>query len=241
MFVVDLKYLKKVGLYYDEELGIIRIRKSSSSFRYPTLSCKLRDEGDFGKDEIASNLVFTLSYFVSDDFNKQQIEFTIDEWQQFGMNGELFKGLKNSRFFDFFSITNTLVMNVYKSRLKGRKAWKRRNFKLPFKVSSVRDAFGVGGGRNDISSTCSFDYVKTVERIVELDKLMNLCVHKACRDFSYAPFDVYFDCYKKKLKLERKMKEEIGDFEKISIPSARINRDKVFKEFAERMLIIHAR
>jgi hypothetical protein len=60
---------------------------------------------------------------------------------------------------------------------------------------------------------------------------MNLCVHKACRDFSYAPFDVYFDCYKKKLKLEKMMS---GD--DVSLVHHRTNRDKVFKEFAKQVV-----
>ena len=228
MFVVDLKYLKKVGLYYDESVDFIRIRKNS--FRYPTLSCKL-GEDDGGKDEIASNLVFTLSYFISDDYSKQQIEFTIEDWQQFGKEGEVFKNLKASHFFEYFSITNTLVMNVYKSRLKGRKAWKKRNWALPFRNSSVRNAFGVGE-RNNVSLVRSVDYVKSVEQIIELDEVMKLCIVKASQDFSYASFDVYFDCYKKKIKLTKKIEND--SLERLE----RVVRDKVFKEFAKQVLFL---
>ena len=230
MFVVDLKYLKKVGLYYDESVDFIRIRKNS--FRYPTLSCKLEEkEVDGGKDEIASNLVFTLSYFISDDYSKQQIEFTIEDWQQFGKEGEVFKNLKASHFFEYFSITNTLVMNVYKSWLKGRKAWKKRNWALPFRNSSVRNAFGVGE-RNNVSLVRSVDYVKSVEQIIELDEVMKLCIVKASQDFSYASFDVYFDCYKKKIKLTKKIEND--SLERLE----RVVRDKVFKEFAKQVLFL---
>jgi hypothetical protein len=232
MFVVDLKYLKKVGLYYDESADFMRVRKNS--FRYPTLSCKLREEDeDEDGNQIGNNLIFVLSYFISDDFAKQQIEFTIEDWQQFGMDCELFKNLRKNDFFHFFSITNTLVMNVYKSRLKGRKAWKKRNWALPFRNSSVREAFGVGeraNERNNVSLVRSVDYVKSVEQIVELDNVMNLCVHKAAQDFSYAPFDVYFDCYKKKIKLTKKIEDD--SLERLE----RVARDKVFKEFAKQVL-----
>lgn len=225
MFVVDLKYLKKVGLYYDESVDFIRIRKNS--FRYPTLSCKQDDEGE--------GFILVLSYFVSDDFNKQQIEFTIDEWQQFGMDMKKFETLKKSEFLRYFSITNTLVMNVYKSRLKGRKAWKKRNWQLPFRNAQVREAFGVEGGRktnNDVGFS-SIDNVALVEKIVECDEVMKNCVIKAARDFSYMPFDLYFEFYKKKLSLSKKIDSSISDKRKV-----RTNRDKVFKEFAKQVVAL---
>lgn len=233
---VAVDYLKKVGVKSDGSV-------SSSNYRFPTISCKLRNEG--GKNEIASNLVFTLSYFISDDFSKQSLEFTFQDWYNWkkGNNeietfSSVVRNIKRNLGFDFFqyfSITETLLTRIYQSRLKGRKAWKKRNFRLPLKKSAVLKAFGVEtNGRNAVSSVQSPDLVKVVENIVELDKLMNLCVHKACRDFSYAPFDVYFDCYKKKLKLER----IIGETETIVSVASRINRDKVFKEFAKQVVLL---
>lgn len=230
---VAVDYLKKVGVKSDGSV-------SSSNYRFPTISCKLRDDG--GKNEIASNLVFTLSYFISDDFSKQSLEFTFQDWYNWkkGNNEiETFSSVVNCikrnlgfDFFQYFSITETLLTRIYQSRLKGRKAWKKRNFRLPLKKSAVLKAFGV----EKTSGTCSFaqspDLVKVVENIVELDEVMHKCVLRAARDFSYAPFDVYFDCYKKKLKLER----IIGGTETIVSVASRINRDKVFKEFAKQVV-----
>ena len=218
MFVVDLDYLEKVGLYYDEEKDFMRVRKNS--FRYPTLSCRMSDEGE--------GFVLVLSYFVSDDFNKQQIEFSLQDWQEFGKDCEVFKVLKTSEFLRYFSITNTLVMNVYKSRLKGRKAWKKRNWALPFRNAQVREVFGIERMLKEVAGASSLNVVKIVEEIVELDKIMNNCIHKSAKDFSYMPFDLYYDCYKKKLSLQKK----IEGTEK----NGRTNRDKVFKEFAKQVV-----
>lgn len=240
---VAVDYLKKVGVKSDGSV-------SSSNYRFPSISCKLRDEGE--NENADGNLIFSLSYFISDDFSKQSLEFTFQDWYNWkkGNNenetfSSVVRNIKRNLGFDFFqyfSITETLLTRIYQSRLKGRKAWKKRNFRLPLKKSAVLKAFGVEKVNEKTSETCSFtrspDLVKVVENIVELDKLMNLCVHKACRDFSYAPFDVYFDCYKKKLKLERIMNEGNADFEKISIPSTRTNRDKVFKEFAKQVVLL---
>lgn len=239
---VAVDYLKKVGVKSD---GTI----SSSNYRFPTISCKLRDEGEIEKStgcRVSDNLIFSLSYFISDDFSKQSLEFTFQDWYNWKRGEEIenevsvssFDSIKRNLGFDFFqyfSITETLLTRIYQSRLKGRKAWKKRNFRLSLKKSAVLKAFGVEtNGRNAVSSVQSPDLVKVVENIVELDKLMNLCVHKAAQDFSYAPFDVYFDCYKKKLKLER----IIGGTETIVSVASRINRDKVFKEFAKQVVLL---
>ena len=237
MFYVDLDYLKKVGLYFDENFGTIRVRKSS--YRYPTLSCRLEDDGN-NENNIASNLVFVLSYFISDDYNKQQIEFTLSDWQQFGKDCEVFKVLKTSQFFRYFSVTNDLVMNVYKSRLKGRKAWKKRNWKLPFRNAKVLEAFGITKELRSVTNANSFDAVKIVEDIVELDEIMKQCIAKAAKDFSYMPFDLFFDCYKKKLALQKKIGRAKGTDETetgVFVPS-RTNRDKVFKEFAKQVVLL---
>ena len=217
MFYVDLDYLKKVGLYYDGTLKKVSVRKSS--YRYPTLSCRL--DGD--------ELVFVLSYFISDDYNKQQIEFTLADWQEFGKEGEKLETLRKSRFFDYFTITNSLVLEVYKSRLKGRKAWKKRVWSLPFRESKVLEAFGIEKMRKEVAGASSS---LNIEKISELDEIMKRCIAKAAKDFSYMPFDVYFDCYKKKLALLRKVEGN-----EVSLP-LRTNRDKVFKEFAKQVVLL---
>lgn len=234
---VAVDYLKKVGVKSDGSV-------SSSNYRFPSISCKLRDEDD--GNQIGNNLIFVLSYFISDDFSKQSLEFTFQDWYNWKRKEDEEVGTSSfdniSRnlgfdFFQYFSITETLLTRIYQSRLKGRKAWKKRNFRLPLKKSAVLKAFGVERVSSErIDGGRPLDYVKTVENIVELDEVMHKCVLRASQDFSYAPFDVYFDCYKKKLKLERIMNEGNADFEKISIPSTRTNRDKVFKEFAKQVL-----
>ena len=246
---VAVDYLKKVGVKSDGSV-------SSSNYRFPSISCKLRDEDDGENENADGNLIFSLSYFISDDFSKQSLEFTFQDWYNWkrkedeevgtSVSSSSFDNISRNLGFDFFqyfSITETLLTRIYQSRLKGRKAWKKRNFRLPLKKSAVLKAFGVERVSSErIDGGHSFssppDLVKVVENIVELDKLMKLCIAKASQDFSYAPFDVYFDCYKKKLKLERIMNEGNADFEKISIPSTRTNRDKVFKEFAKQVVLL---
>lgn len=236
---VAVDYLKKVGVKSDGSV-------SSSNYRFPSISCKLRDEGE--NENADSNLIFSLSYFISDDFSKQSLEFTFQDWYNWkkGNNeietfSSVVRNIKRNLGFDFFqyfSITETLLTRIYQSRLKGRKAWKKRNFRLPLKKSAVLKAFGVERIDGGHSFSSPPDLVKVVENIVELDEVMHKCVLRAAQDFSYAPFDVYFDCYKKKLKLERIMNEGNADFEKISIPSTRTNRDKVFKEFAKQVVLL---
>ena len=245
---VAVDYLKKVGVKSDGSV-------SSSNYRFPSISCKLRDEDDGGKNEIASNLVFTLSYFISDDFSKQSLEFTFQDWYNWKRGEEIenevsvssFDTIKRNLGFDFFqyfSITETLLTRIYQSRLKGRKAWKKRNFRLPLKKSAALKAFGVERVSSErIDGGHSFssppDLVMVVENIVELDEVMHKCVLRAARDFSYAPFDVYFDCYKKKLKLEKMMSEKgTNERNDISLVRHRINRDKVFKEFAKQVVLL---
>ena len=204
MFYVDLNYLKKVGLYFDKESGTIKLR-DYSSYKYPTLSCRLKDGWDTSVSENESgngNFVFVLSYFVSDDFNKQQIEFSFEDWQQSGKDGEAFKVLRSSGFFQYFSITNSLIMSVFSSRLKGRKAWKKRSWQLPLKNAQVLEAFGVDPKLLKKDKKFSVDEMKIVQNITELDEIMRKCIIRSARDFSYMPFDLYFDSYKKKLFLQ---------------------------------------
>lgn len=234
---VAVDYLKKVGVKSDGSV-------SSSNYRFPSISCKLKEE--IVGNDVADNLVFVLSYFISDDFSKQSLEFTFQDWYNWKRKEEIEQGEISSSFdcikrnlgfdfFQYFSITETLLTRIYQSRLKGRKAWKKRNFKLPLKKSAVLKAFGVEmNGRNAVSSVQSPDLVKVVENIVELDEVMHKCVLRAARDFSYAPFDVYFDCYKKKLKLEKMMSEKTSE----TCSFTRTNRDKVFKEFAKQVVLL---
>lgn len=220
-------YLKKVGFKLDSFKIVVK-----PNYRFPTLSCKLNDEED--------GLVFSLNYFISDDFSKQSLDFTFEDWYNWKRRSDI--GCSDStssvstfdviernvgfRFFQYFSITETLLTNVYQSRLKGRKAWKKRNWYLSIRWANVYKAFGIEH-KKSIDKNVTTDLVKVVDEIVELDKLMNLCVHKACQDFSYMPFDLYYDCYKKKLALQKKIEKTDG---------SRTNRDKVFKEFAKQVV-----
>lgn len=233
MDTVAMEYLKKVGVRVNVE-KVVNI--DETNYRFPTISCKLNDEEE--------GFVFSLNYFISDDFSKQSLEFTFEDWYNWKRRSDIgdecnFASVVRVvekhlgfKFFNYFSITETLLTRVYQSRLKGRKAWKKRNFRLGLKKASTLKAFGIegGSGRNDVSSV-SVDNITLIEKIVELDEIMHKCVLRASQDFSYAPFDVYFDCYKKKLSLERKL-SGADDV------SARTNRDKVFKEFAKQVVLL---
>lgn len=223
-------YLKKVGFKLSEVSVILK-----DNYRFPTLSCKLK-EGDDG-NQIGDNLIFVLSYFISDDFNKQSIEFSFEDWYNWkrgkGEESEtcfsvsLFDSVSRNlgfNFFDYFSITESLLTDVFQSRLKGRKAWKKRNWKLPVRWANVYKAFGIEH-KKSVNVKATVDNVKIINEIAELDEVMNLCVYKAAKDFSYAPFDVYFDSFKKKRKLQFILNDS-------QTTTGKVNRDKVFKEFS---------
>lgn len=193
-----LEYLKKVGFRLNESNDVSLQR----NYRFPTVSAKL--------DEDDEQIIFVLSYFVSDDYAKQQIEF---DFYDFLADKKSICPREFPDFFDYFSISQTLLSKVYKSRLKGRKAWKKRNWELSVRWANVRKAFGivkkVGSGGSGVS----------VGSLEALNKILNDCIDKAAKDYSYLPFNLYFETLKKKKAL---LRDNVG---------SRLTRDKAFKEF----------
>ena len=240
VYFVD--YLKKVGFKLTKTSVALK-----ENYRFPTLSCKLEEGKEVVGSDAGNNFVFSLSYFISDDFSKQSLEFSFEDWYNWKRKEEveerecrsgsssssgLFETIEKNvgfPFFQYFSITETLLTKVYQSRLKGRKSWKKRNWKLSVRWANVYKAFGCEKKKN-VRVNTSPDLVKVIENIIELDKVMQNCIVKAAKDYSYAPFDVYFDCYKKKLKLEKIVYNSSSENE------TRVKRDTIFKDFSKKVL-----
>lgn len=221
-----LEYLKRVGFALVDDDVIIK-----HNFRFPTLSCRLADSVIVDDDNNA--LVFVLSYFVSDDFAKQQVEFSFDEWNDKGLDADAFLKVKRDvpQLFDFFSIQNSLLNRIFVSRLHGRKAYKKRNFPLAIKWARVKKEFGVISDAIVNSVVAIGDSnVEINNKIIYLNNVMKNCVKKAAESYSYMPFELYFDSYKKLKRLNGMNK--IADTE-VSGNSVhhRTSRNLVFKEF----------
>lgn len=219
-----LEYLKKVGFALDDDDIIIK-----RNFRFPTLSCRLADSVITSGDNA---LVFVLSYFVSDDFAKQQVEFSFDEWNDKGFDAEAFAKVKRDvpQLFDFFSIQNSLLNRIFVSRLNGRKAYKKRNFPLAIKWARVKKEFGVISDAVSNSVVAIGDDVEINNKIVYFTSVMQNCVKKAADTYSYMPFELYFDSYKKVKRLRN-----IVDASASSNVSTRTSRNLVFKEFVSKV------
>ena len=218
-----LEYLKRVGFVLDDDVIIKR------NFRFPTLSCRLADSVIVDDDNNA--IVFVLSYFVSDDFAKQQVEFSFDEWNDKGLDADAFDKVRRDvpQLFDFFSIQNSLLNRIFVSRLHGRKAYKKRNFPLAIKWARVRKEFGVIDNTNAIDNSVGVGVDSKVEinnKIIYLNNVMQNCVKKAAESYSYMPFELYFDSYKKLKRLRN-----IVDASASGNVSTRTSRNLVFKEF----------
>lgn len=219
-----LEYLKRVGFALNDNRNDVIIKRN---FRFPTLSCRLADSVITNGDNA---LVFVLSYFVSDDFAKQQVEFSFDEWNDKGLDADAFDKVKRDvpQLFDFFSIQNSLLNRIFVSRLHGRKAYKKRNFPLAIKRARVRKEFGVIDNTNTIDNSVSGVVVDSEinNKIVYFTSVMQNCVKKAAETYSYMPFELYFDSYKKLKRLRN-----IVDAETSKNVSRRTSRNLVFKEF----------
>ena len=179
---VNNVYLSKIGFSLDN--NVISCNPNS---KFPGIYAKLDDN---------DNIIFVLSFYVNDDFNKCSITFSFEEWNELGYS--LFDGKLPVNFFDFFSIHYSLLNRIYSSRLNGRKAWKKRLFHLPIKWSKVYNAFGLSYTKASSSSN-----EKEVDSsvLVELQSVMDNAIKKAASDFSYAPFDIFFDAFKKHKRL----------------------------------------
>lgn len=229
-----LEYLKKIGFVLDDNRNDVIIKRN---FRFPTLSCRLADSVIAADSNNA--IVFVLSYFVSDDFAKQQVEFSFDEWNEKGLDADAFLKVKRDvpQLFDFFSIQNSLLNRIFVSRLHGRKAYKKRNFPLAIKWARVKKEFGVidntntivdsvvGVGGDDVDSN-----VEINNKIIYLNNVMQNCVKKAAESYSYMPFELYFDSYKKLKRLNGMNKIADTEVSGNSVPH-RTSRNLVFKEF----------
>lgn len=227
-----LEYLKRVGFALNDNRNDVIIKRN---FRFPTLSCRLADSVIVDDDNNA--LVFVLSYFVSDDFAKQQVEFSFDEWNDKGIDAEAFDKVRRDvpQLFDFFSIQNSLLNRIFVSRLHGRKAYKKRNFPLAIKWARIKKEFGVIAGTGTVSNSVIGDSVgvggevEINNKIIYLNNVMQNCVKKAAETYSYMPFELYFDSYKKVKRLNGMNK--IADTETSKNVSRRTSRNLVFKEF----------
>lgn len=226
-----LEYLKRVGFALNDNRNDVIIKRN---FRFPTLSCRLADSVIVDDDNNA--LVFVLSYFVSDDFAKQQVEFSFDEWNDKGLDADAFLKVKRDvpQLFDFFSIQNSLLNRIFVSRLHGRKAYKKRNFPLAIKWARVKKEFGVIDNTNAIGGGVSGVVVDSEinNKIVYFTSVMQNCVKKAAESYSYMPFELYFDSYKKLKRLNGIIENNfIHDAETSKNVSRRTSRNLVFKEF----------
>lgn len=216
-----LEYLKRVGFALNDNRNDVIIKRN---FRFPTLSCRLADNA----------LVFVLSYFVSDDFAKQQVEFSFDEWNDKGLDADAFDKARRDvpQLFDFFSIQNSLLNRIFVSRLHGRKAYKKRNFPLAIKWARVRKEFGVISDAIDNSVSGVVVDSEINNKIVYFTSVMQNCVKKAAESYSYMPFELYFDSYKKLKRLNGIIENNsIHDAETSKNVSRRTSRNLVFKEF----------
>ena len=227
-----LEYLKRVGFALNDNRNDVIIKRN---FRFPTLSCRLADSVIVDDDNNA--IVFVLSYFVSDDFAKQQVEFSFDEWNEKGLDAEVFDKVKRDvpQLFDFFSIQNSLLNRIFVSRLHGRKAYKKRNFPLAIRWARVRKEFGVIDNTNAIDNSFGVGVGENREinnKIVYFTSVMQNCVKKAAESYSYMPFELYFDSYKKVKRLNGIIGNNfIHDAETLKNVSRRTSRNLVFKEF----------
>lgn len=184
----DKEYLEFLGFKVQDGDVILEQRGHN---KIPTLSCKLSSGGD--------EYVFVLSFYPDVDSYKFQKEFTFDEIDDIinsigdegpGEGSE--KGCGAGLFY-FFSMTENFVSKVRSARLSGggRKPWKKRNWPLPIKWAKVKAMFGIKHVVDDeLIQDCLFN--------------MNVCVKKAAEFSSNQPFELYYEAYKRLLRLEGK-------------------------------------
>lgn len=174
----DKEYLEFLGFKVQD--GDVVLEQGGHN-KIPTLSCKLGVD----KDEY----VFVLSFYPDVDSYKFQKEFTFDEISDI-INSI---GDEVGDLFYFFSMTENFVSKVRSARVSGggRKPWKKRNWPLPIKWAKVKAIFGI-------------EKVVDDEQIEDCLFNMNVCVKKAAEFSSNQPFELYYEAYKRLLRLEGK-------------------------------------
>ena len=187
MVKVDKQYLEFLG--FKVQNGDVILEQGGHN-KIPTLSCKLDEDG--------GEYVFVLSFYPDVDSYKFQKQFTFDQVNDIinsiGNEGPGEEGYAD--LFYFFSLTETFISKVRLARSNGRKAWKKRNWPLPIKWAKVKAFFGIYRTvDNDEIDECLFN--------------MNVCVKKAAEFNSNQPFELYYEAYKRFLRLEGKKTKDI--------------------------------
>lgn len=196
-FMIDdeLKYLKLCGFKLSKDSTEVILKEPINSF-FPKLSCILKTEKNDSGEVIEEGYEFVLHYSPDEGFSRCETHFDFDEAP------ELRSRLDDS-LLRFFSIPDSFLKKVRKSRLGGRRPWKIRRFPLPIKKAKVWDVFGISIpkesnikltdlGQDQSLVDIPFDH----ELKVVAARNMQVCVKKAAEGYSLNSFSLYYEAWK---------------------------------------------
>ena len=148
----------------------------------------LKARGAWPSVECLEDLSFVLYYVPEKGCLQAKRYFRWDERE------EVKKDEKLQKIFAHFSLRDSFLKQVRESRIKGKKHWKKRRWKLPLKVNNDIRAINVINAINDTNK-------------VSVNNL-NWALNYAAKNQDLNSFEVYLEAYRK-LNKDRKSKKTI--------------------------------
>ena len=174
VFMDDFKYLKACGFAKDSSGNLI----SNVNAFYPKLSCILVHNDDETED-----YEFVLHYSPDEGYMRSQVHFSFQEVD------ELREKLGREGLLKYFSIPDSFLSKVRRSRTSGQAHWKKRHFPLPFKSAKVMKVLGIQPIAIDKFLEAGYDKEQAWRN-------MQYCISKAAISFNLQFFEPYYEDWK---------------------------------------------